>query len=169
MNLLHSNSSSITADPSPQLTQVSTHSINKPHLNKYSSPWKNHVREQKRDASEERHENHGKKEMRETERLDILWRWPTESITEPQMLSPVAEARLSYLVSMEISISSASSRGPRGSRLQLTWLKHPSCCPTRTHVILHDPRKQRIRAEGAVPSVCQNEKATQGQQVYAVA
>jgi len=112
---LHSNSTS--ADPSPQLTQVSTHSINKPYLNKDSSPQQKHVREQERDASEERHENHGKKEMRATERLDTLWRRPTESITEPQMLPAVAEAGLSYLVSMEISISSASSRGPRGTRL----------------------------------------------------
>lgn len=71
-----------------------------------------------------------------------------QKVLQSQMLSPVAEARLSYLVSMEISISSASSRGPRGSRLQLTWLKHPSCCPTRIHVILHDPRKQRISGVG---------------------
>lgn len=46
--------------------------------------------------------------MRETERRDTLWRMPTESITEAEPLLAEAEACLSYLVSVEISISSAS-------------------------------------------------------------
>lgn len=47
-----------------------------------------------------------KEEMKETERRDTLWRLPTDSITESEPIS--AEARLSYLVSVEISISSPS-------------------------------------------------------------
>lgn len=53
-------------------------------------------------------ERQGKEEMKETERRDTRWRLPTESITEAEPLSAEAEARLSYLVSVEISISSAS-------------------------------------------------------------
>ncbi len=85
---------------------------------------------------------------------DTQWRLPTESITEA--LSAEAEARLSYLVSVEISISSASPWGPRGSRLQLTWLKHPSSRPTRRH----EPHKQPVRTERAGPDVCQNESCS---------